>query len=163
MIWCLQCFDTVGYVAEEHPASKKMSDEVLMRLSVWSKVQMICTLSSCCHCHAVISCFIKMQNGSAFLVPAYPGCPGKEAIKWVIGCSSCSVWYVIFEFCHRLWWSTVVVGQFQTLCDYGGKRSVVRHWCCSYLTSWTNCCHVFEFETRLKVYLFCHEIVIINL
>jgi len=24
-----------------------------------------------------VSCFIKVQNGSAFLVPAYPGCPGK--------------------------------------------------------------------------------------
>jgi len=29
----------------------------------------------------VISCFIKIQNGSVFLIPAYPGCPGKEAIK----------------------------------------------------------------------------------
>ena len=25
------------------------------------------------------------QIGSAFLVPAYPGCPGKDAIKWVSG------------------------------------------------------------------------------
>jgi len=32
----------------------------------------------------IISCFIKIQNGSAFLVPAYPGCPGKEAVKWVL-------------------------------------------------------------------------------
>jgi len=25
----------------------------------------------------------KIQNGSAFLVLTYPGCSGKEAIKWV--------------------------------------------------------------------------------
>jgi len=24
------------------------------------------------------SCFIKIQNGLTFLVPAYPGCPGKR-------------------------------------------------------------------------------------
>jgi len=30
-------------------------------------------------------CFSKIQNGSAFLVPAYLGCPGKEAVKWVYG------------------------------------------------------------------------------
>jgi len=32
----------------------------------------------------IISCFIKMQNGSAFLVLAYSDCPGKEAVKWVL-------------------------------------------------------------------------------
>jgi len=29
----------------------------------------------------IISCIIKIQNGSAFLVPTYTGCPGEEA--WV--------------------------------------------------------------------------------
>jgi len=60
---------------EVHPAHKKFSE--LVCLSVWSEVQMIC------HCHSIISCFIKIQNGSAFLVPVYPGCSGKEAIKWM--------------------------------------------------------------------------------
>jgi len=36
---------------------------------------------SCCHCHHIISWFIKIQNGLTFLVPDYPGCPGKEAVK----------------------------------------------------------------------------------
>jgi len=27
--------------------------------------------------------FIKIQNDLTFLVSAYPGCPGKEAVKWV--------------------------------------------------------------------------------
>jgi len=32
-------------------------------------------LWSCwCHWHHIISCFIKIQNGFTFLVPAYPGC-----------------------------------------------------------------------------------------
>jgi len=35
----------------------------------------------------VLACFIKIQNGFAFLVPAYPGCPVKSLLN---GCSSCS-------------------------------------------------------------------------
>jgi len=31
--------------------------------------------------YPIISCFSKIQNGSAFLVPVYPGCPEKKAIK----------------------------------------------------------------------------------
>jgi len=30
-----------------------------------------------------VSCSSKMQIGFTFLVPAYPGCPGKEAVKWL--------------------------------------------------------------------------------
>jgi len=41
--------------------SKKMSDEVLAWLSVWSEVQTICKWFSWCHCHPIISCFIKIQ------------------------------------------------------------------------------------------------------
>jgi len=35
----LQCFDAVGWRQEGHPACKKLSGEVLVWLSVWSKVQ----------------------------------------------------------------------------------------------------------------------------
>jgi len=62
---------------------KKLSGEVLAWLSVWCEVQMICILSSWCYCHPVISCFITIQNGFSFLVPAYPRYPGKEAVKWL--------------------------------------------------------------------------------
>jgi len=31
----------------------------------------------------IIPCFIKIQIGLTFLVPAYPGCPRKEAVKLV--------------------------------------------------------------------------------
>ena len=30
-----------------------------------------------------VSCSSKIKIGFTFLVPAYPGCPGKEAIKWL--------------------------------------------------------------------------------
>ena len=36
-----------------------------------------------------VSCSSKIQIGFTFLVPAYPGCPGKEAVNWLqlqIGC-----------------------------------------------------------------------------
>ena len=58
----------------------KLSDEVLAWLSVCSKVQMICIWSSWCHSHPIFSCFIKIQNGSAFLVLAYPGSPSSSSI-----------------------------------------------------------------------------------
>ena len=34
----------------------------------------------------IISCFVKIQISLIFLVPAYPGFPGKEAVKWVSVC-----------------------------------------------------------------------------
>jgi len=71
---------------EEYLAGKKLSDDVLAWLSLCSEVKMICIRSSWCHCHPIISCFIKIQIGLTFLVPAYSGCPGKEAIKWVSVC-----------------------------------------------------------------------------
>jgi len=30
-----------------------------------------------------VSCSSKIQIGFTVLVPAYPGCPGKEAVKWL--------------------------------------------------------------------------------
>jgi len=51
---------------EEHPAHKKLSDGILAWLSVWSVMQMICIWFSWCHCHPIISCFTKIQNGLPF-------------------------------------------------------------------------------------------------
>ena len=34
----------------------------------------------------IVSCFSKIQIGSAFLVPAYPGSPGQRAVKRVCVC-----------------------------------------------------------------------------
>jgi len=30
-----------------------------------------------------VSCSSKIQIGFTYLVSAYPGCPGKEAVKWL--------------------------------------------------------------------------------
>jgi len=78
---CLQYSDAVGR-QEEHPACKK----IVIWLSDSSEVQMICIWSSWCHCHLIISCFIKIQIGLTFLVLAYPGYPGKKAVKRVSVC-----------------------------------------------------------------------------
>jgi len=43
-----------------------LSGEVLAWLSVWSEVQMVCIWSSWCHCHPIISCSSKIQNGLLF-------------------------------------------------------------------------------------------------
>jgi len=51
---------------EGHPACKKLSGKILAWLSVCSKVQMICIWSSWCHCHLIISCSSKIQNGLPF-------------------------------------------------------------------------------------------------
>jgi len=54
---------TVGWVAGRACGLQKLSGELLLRLSVWSEVQMICIWSSWCHCHSIISCSGKIQNG----------------------------------------------------------------------------------------------------
>jgi len=49
-----------------------------------------------CHFHTIISWFIKIQIGLNFLVPAYPGCPAKEAIKRVsCFCLLCSFYFSV--------------------------------------------------------------------
>ena len=47
----------------------------------------------------IFSCLVWIQTGSNFLVPAYPGCSGKEAIKWYSSSSICkgptTVWPLV--------------------------------------------------------------------
>jgi len=66
---------------EGHPACKKLSGGVLAWLSVWSEVQ-IC-MAQLMPLPLTVSCFSKIQIGFTFLVPAYPGSPGKRAVKCV--------------------------------------------------------------------------------
>ena len=69
---------------EGHQACKTLSGGMLSWLSVWGEMQ-ICVWSSWCHCHsrslAPLNPDWFNQNGSAFLMPAYLGCPGKKAVK----------------------------------------------------------------------------------
>jgi len=76
---------------EEHLACRKLSDEVLACLPVWSEVHMICIYSNWCHCRPIVSCFIKIQNGLTFLVPAYPGCPGKRPLNGCLSVCFCQI------------------------------------------------------------------------
>ena len=67
---CLQCFDIltlfiIGWTAGT-ASGLQNRDEVLAWLSVWSEVQMICIWSSWCHCHPIIFCCSKIQNGLPF-------------------------------------------------------------------------------------------------
>jgi len=63
---------------------KHMSVGVLAWLSVWSEVQ-ICISPSWCHCCSLSLAPVNpdwlYQNGSASLVPAYQGCPGKRPLN----------------------------------------------------------------------------------
>ena len=85
---------------EMHLARTKLSDKVLVWISIWSKVQMICLWSSWCHCHSIVSCFTKIQNASSFLVLAYPDYPRKEAVKWALWLLLCmlQVWIDLLGF-----------------------------------------------------------------
>jgi len=69
---------------ERHLACKKLSGRMLAWLSIWGEVQ-ICIWPSWCHCHSLSLAPVNpdwfYQNGSAFLVPAYPGCPGKRLLN----------------------------------------------------------------------------------
>jgi len=57
MLWCWW----LGWKKGIQPV-KKLSGGVL----AWCEVQMICTWSSWCHCHRIVSCSIKIQNGLPF-------------------------------------------------------------------------------------------------
>jgi len=63
---CLQCFDAVGWAAGMASGLQKLSGDVLAWLSVWSEMQMVYIWSSWCHCHPIISCSSKLQNGLHF-------------------------------------------------------------------------------------------------
>jgi len=92
----MQAFETLTLMVgrqEEHLACKKLSDDVLAWLS-GVRCKWLALWSSWCHCYPVISCFIKIQSVLTFLVPAYTGCPGKEAFKWV------PVWAWMHEMCR---------------------------------------------------------------
>ena len=52
-----------------------------------------------------VSCSSKIQIGFTFLVLAYPGCPGKEAVKWLLCCLS----FDVFKVCDLLFMAATSV------------------------------------------------------
>jgi len=71
--------------------------------------------TSLCHCHPIILCFIKIQTGLTFLVPAYPGCPRKDAIKQVSGVLNCATDPNFMTFTLYI---SVCIWTSSTTCDY---------------------------------------------
>jgi len=65
---------------ERHPACKNWVVRYWHGY-VCSKMQIICIWSSWCHCHPIISCSSKIQNGLPFWCRFTQGCPRKKAIK----------------------------------------------------------------------------------
>ena len=74
---------------EGHPACKKTE---------WWGTGVVICLEQGAHLHMAqlmplpltVSCSSKIQIGFTFLVPAYSGCPGKEAVKWLYFCNFAS-------------------------------------------------------------------------
>ena len=53
-----------------------------------------------------VFCSSKIQIGFTFLLPAYPGCPGKEAVKWLLLLLLLGYFFIYF----RLQTSSVLIG-----------------------------------------------------
>jgi len=62
-----------------HLACKKLSGGVVVWLTVWSEVQT--AYGPAAATTLTVSCFSKIETGLTFLVLAYPGSPGKRAVK----------------------------------------------------------------------------------
>jgi len=80
--------NAVTLLVGHHKEHLVFKNWVIMRFGILSEMQMIWIGPNC---HNIIFRFIKIQNGSTFLVPTYPDCRRKEAVSWVlfvIGCSS---------------------------------------------------------------------------
>jgi len=59
--FCLQCFETVDWRHEGHPFGKNWVMRYWRGYLVIMELQMICIWFSSCHCHPVVSCFIKIR------------------------------------------------------------------------------------------------------
>jgi len=79
-IYNTDTFQMLAGRQEEHPDCKKLSYEVLAWLSVWSKVQMICIINGPADATATPSSLASLKSRAifTFLVPAYPGCLGRD-------------------------------------------------------------------------------------
>jgi len=62
----LQCFDTVVWLFKNSIWPVENLVMMCLWLFIWERVQMICIWSSWCHCHSIISCFVKIWNGLPF-------------------------------------------------------------------------------------------------
>ena len=93
-MYCLQCFDAVGWAAGRASGLKKTE---------WWGVGVVICLERGADLHTAqlmlltVSCSSKIQIGFTFLVPADLGGPGERAVKRV--CVYCESSDVTFCFC----------------------------------------------------------------
>ena len=84
---------------EEHPACKTLSDEILSCLERGANDLQMVQLMPLPRYHLLL---IKIHISLTFLVPAYPGCPGKQAVKRASVVVSRITQKVINEFSRNL-------------------------------------------------------------
>ena len=78
---------------EGHPACKKLSDEVLAWLSVWSEVQ-ACIWPSWCHCHSLSLASVKSRLVLPFWYRPTWVVPEKRAVKRMCVCVCCIIYFL---------------------------------------------------------------------
>jgi len=72
---------------EGHPACKKTEwwgVGMVICLERGADLHMAAIMAQLMPLLLTVSCSSKIQVGFTYLVPAYPGCPGKEAVKWLL-------------------------------------------------------------------------------
>jgi len=72
---------------EGHPACKKTEwwgAGMVICLERDADLHMAAIMAQLMPLLLTVSCSSKIQVGFTYLVPAYPGCPGKEAVKWLL-------------------------------------------------------------------------------
>jgi len=88
IIYFVSCLTLLVWQQEGHPACKKMSDEVLAWLSVWSEVPIVCVWSSWCFYTPKPRHLLPHLNSDWFYLSG-TGLPRLSWKKAVNGCSSC--------------------------------------------------------------------------
>jgi len=76
MMFAFSALTLLVGLQEEHPVCKIFE--------WWGASMVVCLewgANGWCHLYSIISCFIKIQNASAFLLLTYPDFPGKEGVK----------------------------------------------------------------------------------
>ena len=95
--FCLQYFEALVGWQEGHPACKKLSDEVLAWLSVWSEVQ-TSTQFSWCHCHSPSLASVKSRLVLPFWYRLTRVVPDKGPLNGCV-CVCVCVWWLIVNLC----------------------------------------------------------------
>ena len=119
----------------------KMSGIFFMRQCIWSVL---------CHCHPIISCFVKMECVT-FLILVYPSWHGKDSIEQVL-----LLLHACFGICFSLHWSII---QTKTLIiqklhrGYGFCTFVMKLWICKYVYYFIYLNQVSDLEVEI-VHLF---------